>query len=82
MAKFGWFGADQKTEKWDFSNARQVVFWCNGPWCGQSPRAIKGLLELGFPAEKIAYYRGGMQMWKVLGLTIVVPESAEAVALK
>ena len=82
MAKFGWFGADQKTEKWDFSTAKKVVFWCNGPWCGQSPRAIKGLLELGYPAEKIAYYRGGMQMWKVLGLTIVVPESAEAVALK
>ena len=82
MAKLGWFGADQKTEKWDFSNAKQVVFWCNGPWCGQSPRAIKGLLELGYPAEKIAYYRGGMQMWKVLGLTVVVPDSTEAVAMK
>ena len=82
MAKLGWFGADQKTEKWDFSNAKQVVFWCNGPWCGQSPRAIKGLLELGYPAEKVAYYRGGMQMWKVLGLTVVVPETAAAVAMK
>lgn len=82
MAKLGWFGADQKTEKWDFSNAKQVVFWCNGPWCGQSPRAIKGLLELGYPAEKVAYYRGGMQMWKVLGLTVVVPETTAAVAMK
>ena len=82
MAKFGWFGADQKTAKWDFSNARKVVFWCNGPWCGQSPRAIKGLLEHGFPPEKIAYYRGGMQMWKILGLTVVIPDSPEAVAMK
>ena len=82
MGRLGLFGADQKTDKWDFSNAKKVVFWCNGPWCGQSPRAIKGLLEYGFPPEKIAYYRGGMQMWKVLGLTVVVPDSPEAVALK
>jgi len=82
MAKLGLFGADQKTDSWDFSEAKQVVFWCNGPWCGQSPRAIKGLLEQGFPAEKIAYYRGGMQMWKILGLTVVVPDSPESVAMK
>jgi len=82
MAQLGWFGAEQKTEHWDFSNSKQLVFWCNGPWCGQSPKAIKGLLELGFPPEKIAYYRGGMQMWKVLGLTVVVPENDEAIAMK
>jgi rhodanese-related sulfurtransferase len=82
LAALGLFGADMKTDTWDFSNAREVVFWCNGPWCGQSPRAIKGLLDHGFPAEKISYYRGGMQMWKVLGLTVVVPQSAEAVAMQ
>jgi len=82
MSKLGLFGANQKTDKWDFSNAKKVVFWCNGPWCGQSPRAIKGLLEYGFPPEKIAYYRGGMQMWKVLGLTVIVPDTPESVALK
>ena len=82
MAKFGLFGADKKTDKWDFSNAKKLVLWCNGPWCGQSPRAIKGLLEHGYPAEKIAYYRGGMQMWKVLGLTVVIPENTEAVVMK
>lgn len=81
MAKFGLFGADQKTDTWDFSNAKKVVFWCNGPWCGQSPRAITGLLEYGYPAEKLAYYRGGMQMWKVLGLTVIVPDSPDAVAM-
>ena len=82
MAKLGLFGADQKTDTWDFSNAKKVVFWCNGPWCGQSPRAIKGLLDLGFPAEKTAYYRGGMQMWKILGLTVVIPDGPESVAMK
>jgi hypothetical protein len=43
-------------------------------WCDQSPRAIKGLLHLGYPAEKLLYYRGGMQDWMILGLTVVTPE--------
>jgi rhodanese-related sulfurtransferase len=82
MAPMGWFGADRKTANWDYTNAKQLVLWCNGPWCGQSPRAIQGLLAHGFPAGNIAYYRGGMQMWKILGLTTVVPDSSKAVALK
>lgn len=82
MAPLGLFGADAKTDTWDFSHAKELVLWCNGPWCGQSPRAIKALIAHGFPAEKISYYRGGMQMWKILGLTVVVPDKEKAVAMK
>jgi len=82
LAALGLFDAHMKTDKWDFSNARDLVFWCNGPWCEQSPRAIKALLGHGFPAEKVAYYRGGMQMWKILGLTVIVPQEADSVAMK
>jgi len=82
LAALGLFDAHMKTDKWDFSEAKDLIFWCNGPWCGQSPRAIKALLGHGFPAVKVSYYRGGMQMWKVLGLTVVIPKEAEAVALK
>jgi rhodanese-related sulfurtransferase len=82
MAPLGLFGANAKTDFWDFSNAKELVLWCNGPWCGQSPRAIKALIDHGFPPEKISYYRGGMQMWKILGLTVVVPEKDKAVAMK
>lgn len=59
---------------WNFANAKEVLLWCNGMWCGQSPRAIKGLLALGYPPEKIFYYRGGMQAWQSLGLTVIVPK--------
>ncbi|MDJ0738924.1 MAG: rhodanese-like domain-containing protein [Gammaproteobacteria bacterium] len=62
-----------KTERWDFSAAKELVFWCNGPACGQSPRAIRALVDLGYPKRKIKYYRGGMQMWQLWGLTTVVP---------
>jgi len=56
------------------SNAKELLLWCNGPWCGQSPRAIRALLDVGYPAEKLSYYRGGMQMWQSLGLTTVMPK--------
>ncbi len=74
MEEMGLMGGDQKNDEWDFTSAKKLVLWCNGMWCGQSPRAIKGLLELGYPASKLLYYRGGMQVWQTLGLTVTVPE--------
>lgn len=59
---------------WDFSSAKNLLLWCNGMWCGQSPRAIQGLLKLGYPVEKLHYYRDGMQGWQILGLTVAIPE--------
>jgi len=49
------------------------VLFCNGPWCDQSPRAIRGLRKIGYPADKLHYYRGGMQDWLIMGLTTIVP---------
>jgi rhodanese-related sulfurtransferase len=59
---------------WDCTNAEEVLLFCNGSWCGQSPMAIKAMLREGYPAEKIMYYRGGMQAWHTLGLTVVEGE--------
>lgn len=73
LEEMGFMGGDRKTDNWDFTNAKKLVLWCNGPACGQSPRAIKGLLEIGYPADRIFYYRGGMQMWQLWGLTTVIP---------
>lgn len=67
-------GVGERDDGWDFSQAKQAVLWCNGPWCGQSPTAIKGLLSIGYPADKLFYYRGGMQLWQVFGLPVVTPE--------
>jgi rhodanese-related sulfurtransferase len=65
LEELGLLGDGDRTEKWDFSNAKKRVLWCNGPECGQSPRAIKGLLKAGYPGDKIAYYRGGRQLWQL-----------------
>lgn len=55
----------------DYSNAKTLVMFCNGMWCGQSPNNIMNLLKFGYPAEKIKWYRGGMQDWEILGLSTV-----------
>ncbi|QOR62354.1 rhodanese-like domain-containing protein [Sulfurovum sp. ST-21] len=55
----------------DTTNARTVAFYCHGLWCAKSSKFIKEFLKLGYPAEKILYYRGGFQMWKILGFTTV-----------
>lgn len=56
------------------TEARQILLFCNGAWCGQSPTAIRRIIKAGYPPEKISYYRGGMQAWRLLGLTVTAPE--------
>ena len=57
----------------DYSGAKTLVLFCNGMWCGQSPASIRTLLKYGYPAEKIKYFRGGMQTWEILGLSTAKP---------
>lgn len=68
-------GARQNGGAWDFSGAMELALFCNGPWCSQSPHAIQALTQAGYPPEKLHYYRGGMQLWLLLGLTVDKPTS-------
>lgn len=57
----------------ELDREKKTVFFCNGPQCKQSPWAIKALLKVGYPPEKILYYRGGIHDWVTLGLPIEKP---------
>ena len=59
------------SKAFDYSQAKTLVMFCNGMWCGQSPNNIMNLLKFDYPAEKIKWYRGGMQDWEILGLSTV-----------
>lgn len=59
----------------DFTNALELCIFCSGPSCGQSPRAIKALYKAGYPASKLKYYRGGLQVWKLFGFMTILSES-------
>ena len=65
------FGVKYEDGLWDYSNAKTLVLFCNGIWCSQSPNNIMNLLKYGYPADKLKWYRGGMQDWEILGLTTV-----------
>jgi rhodanese-related sulfurtransferase len=66
-------GVSVEDGKYDFSNAKTLALFCNGSWCPQSTFAIKNLLKLGYPKNKLFWYRGGMYNWTLAGLTTIVP---------
>jgi len=66
LVKLGIVG---KTKPFDFSEAKTILLFCNGAWCSQSPNMVKALLALGYPPEKIRWYRGGMDDWLGLSMT-------------
>lgn len=64
-------GCTPDFDGWDCEQAMPVALFCNGVWCGQSPTAIRNMISAGYRADRISYYRGGMQVWRLLGLTVV-----------
>lgn len=71
-------GAARSDGLWNFETAKTLVLYCNGAWCGQSPTNIRALLNYGYPAHKLKWYRGGIQAWEQLGLTTVKPTGSDA----
>ena len=65
------FGVKESEGLWNFKDAKTLVLFCNGMWCGQSPNNIENLLKFGYPAHKLKWYRGGMQDWEILGLSTI-----------
>jgi rhodanese-related sulfurtransferase len=53
----------------DYSNAKTLVLFCNGMWCGQSTASMAALIKFGYPKDKLKWFRGGMQTWNILGLS-------------
>ncbi|HEO97789.1 MAG TPA: rhodanese-like domain-containing protein [Epsilonproteobacteria bacterium] len=65
-------GMKQRSDgTWNAYDAMELVIYCDGLWCEKSTEMIGNLLERGYPSDKISYYRGGFQMWKMLGFTTV-----------
>ncbi len=76
---FSLLGVTKKENgEYDFSNAKELVVFCNGIWCAASVKFIDNMVKNGYPKEKLYYYRGGLQAWKLLGLTTVVHKAIEA----
>lgn len=55
----------------DFSAAFDLVIFADGPASDAAPAAVQSLLEAGYPADKLKFYRGGYAVWQMLGLSVV-----------
>ena len=63
-------GAKQHSNQWDFSKVPTLLIFGHSDEESQANQAIKSLLKLSYPANRILYYRGGLSAWKRLGLTL------------
>jgi rhodanese-related sulfurtransferase len=71
-------GAKPKADgSYDFTNAKELAVFCNGVWCASSVKFIKNMVAKGYPKDKLYYYRGGLQSWRLLGLTTVVHKAVK-----
>ena len=66
-------GVKITNNSYDFTNAKELLLFCNGVWCGQSPVSMKKLMKLGYPEDKLNWYRGGIQSWLSLNLPVIQP---------
>lgn len=53
---------------------KKLVVFCNGHWSPESRKAIELLINSGYPAENIYWYRGGVQNWVQAGLYLYKSE--------
>lgn len=63
-------GARNLEGAYNFADAQSLLIYDTGPSTDDAGRLVNNLLAAGYPAEKIKYYRGGMQVWAVLGFSI------------
>ncbi|SFV57608.1 hypothetical protein MNB_SV-12-1982 [hydrothermal vent metagenome] len=63
-------GGKKSGSTWNYDDAQTLLIFSNGAWDEQASLAIKNLIAVGYPEDKIRYYRGGMQMWNLVGLTV------------
>lgn len=55
---------------YNFTDARMLLVYDAGPSTNDAGVLVEHLLNAGYPPEMIKYYRGGMQVWSVLGFSI------------
>lgn len=60
-------GHGMKSDIWDFSEAKTLVFWSQSAIDPTAARAIRIMYEAGYPAEKLKWYRGGLASWQYWG---------------
>ncbi len=63
-------GVKRLQKNWYFKKVPKLLIFDNGILDNKAIKVINSLIKLGYPQKKLLYYRGGLESWKRLGLTI------------
>jgi len=58
-------------KKWFFKHPHQLLIFGENAFSSTASDSIHQLINLGYPKDKILYYRGGIRTWKASGLTLI-----------
>jgi len=58
-------------KKWFFKYPHQLLIFGENAFSSTASDSIHQLIELGYPKDKIFYYRGGILAWKMSGLVLI-----------
>jgi len=58
-------------KKWFFKHPHQLLIFGENSFSSTASDSIHQLVKLGYPKDKILYYRGGIAAWKASGLTLI-----------
>lgn len=64
-------GAKKLKRGWFFKNPQKLLIFGESSFSPEASKAIKALVKLGYPSNKLLYYRGGIISWKATGLTLI-----------
>ena len=64
-------GAKKLQKGWFFKNPQKLLIFGESSFSPEASKAIKALVKLGYPTNKLLYYRGGIVSWKATGLTLI-----------
>ena len=64
-------GAKKIKKGWFFKNPQKLLIFGESSFSPEASKAVKKLIKLGYPTNKILYYRGGILSWKAAGLTLI-----------
>lgn len=63
-------GAAETAGGLDFAAAAGLVIHGAGPLHAEAAEGVRALLAVGYPADRLWYFRGGLQEWQDFGLTV------------
>ncbi len=63
-------GVKRLKKGWYFKYVYKLLIFDNGILDNRATKMINSLIKIGYPKNKILYYRGGVNSWRELGLTL------------